>query len=103
MPEERGAEWGGLPIVRKLGDLHNRTRVEVTAQIIAAGQSRIFGVRAFICQIDDGTGQISLAFTGRATIPGLSVGTRCRVEGTAQERDGRLIILNPGYEIEASL
>lgn len=95
-------EWGGLPVVRKLSDVRPRCRVEAVGQIMASAPSRAAGTRAYMCQIDDGTGHIILAFTGRSTVAGLSVGVRCRVEGTAQERDGLLMIFNPDYEIEAT-
>jgi RecG-like helicase len=95
-------DWGGLPVIRKLSDAQPRTRIEVTGQVTATAQSRIADSRAYTCQLDDGTGHIIIAFTGRSNVPGVRVGARCSIEGTVQERDGSLVVFNPGYEIEAT-
>ena len=90
--------WGGLPVVRKLACARPRNRVIVTGNVTAAAQGRLGSSRAYLCRLDDGTGKITLAFTGRSIIPGLVVGVRCKVEGTAQMVDGQLVVPNPEYE-----
>lgn len=52
------------------------------------------------CTLDDGTGQVDLLFIGRRLVPGLSVGARCHVDGTARMDHGRLTIWNPLYQLE---
>ena len=47
--------------------------------------------------LDDGTGAITLRFTGRPRIPGMRLGQIVHVEGTPAEVGSALIILNPGY------
>ena len=46
----------------------------------------------------DGSVEIGLLFIGQRYVPGLAVGVRCQVEGTAQYWAGNLVIWNPIYE-----
>jgi hypothetical protein len=66
--------------------------------VTASSQGRLAGSPAYLCRLADGTGAITLAFTGRTSVPGLVAGVRCRVEGTAQWLDGQLVLVNPEYE-----
>jgi RecJ-like exonuclease len=51
------------------------------------------------CILNDGTGALSLAFSGRRHIGGIDVGARLRAEGTVAEHRGRLTIFNPVYTL----
>lgn len=84
--------------MQHLACARTRTRVIVTGVVTAAEQSRFNGSRAYLCRLADGTGKITLAFTGRTSVPGMVVGTRCTVQGTAQIVDGQLVLANPEYE-----
>lgn len=90
--------WGGLPVVRKLSCARPRTRVRVVGEVTAAARTSLGSSRAYLCTVEDGTGKITLAFTGRSSVPGMVVGARVRVEGTAQTVDGQLVLPNPQYE-----
>jgi two-component system sensor histidine kinase KdpD len=96
------ATWAGRPVARKAADTRSQGRVVVTgtirtAQVVTRGSSP-----AYCCTLDDGTGQLDLLFLGRTGVPGLTVGTRCSVEGTATGTDGdRLVVWNPLYRLEA--
>jgi hypothetical protein len=92
--------WGGLPVVRKIVDAGPRCRIAVSGEIVAASTEGRHGTRYYRCDLDDGTGAISLLFSGRAGIPGMEVGSRLYVEGTSQLEDGRPVLWNPIYRLE---
>jgi two-component system sensor histidine kinase KdpD len=94
------ATWAGRPVARQVTDARSRTRVVVTGTIRAA-QAVTRGTRpAYCCTLDDGTGQLDLLFLGRTAIPGLTVGTRCSVEGTTRTEGNRMVVWNPLYRLE---
>jgi RecG-like helicase len=76
-----------------------RRRVVVEGRVRSVRVVRIAGSCTLECVVEDGSGAVSVVFLGRARIPGVEVGTRMRVKGTAGERQGRLAILNPDYEL----
>ncbi|HUJ65262.1 MAG TPA: hypothetical protein VLX59_06980 [Acidimicrobiales bacterium] len=92
--------WGGLPVVRRVGDAGPRCRLAVTGEIVETETECRRGTWAYRCDLDDGTGAISLVFSGRARVPGLTVGSRCYVEGTSQLEYDRLVLWNPIYRLE---
>ena len=46
----------------------------------------------------DGTGEVTAAWTGRRSIPGLSLGTRMILQGTIGEERGVRKMVNPRFE-----
>jgi hypothetical protein len=48
--------------------------------------------------ISDGTGDVSAAWTGRRSIPGLSLGTKLVIEGLLYDDRGMRTITNPKFE-----
>jgi hypothetical protein len=52
-------------------------------------------------EFSDGTGTLTLRFTGRGQIPGLTTGRALIVEGTPADVRGELVILNPVYAFAA--
>jgi hypothetical protein len=48
--------------------------------------------------VEDGTGTITLRFTGRRTVPGITPGRRVSAEGTPDRVGEFLFILNPHHE-----
>jgi hypothetical protein len=92
--------WGGLPVVRKIVDAGPRCRLAVSGDIVATATEWGDGRRYYRCDLDDGTGAVSLHFSGRARVPGLDIGSRCYVEGTSRLEDGRLVLWNPVYRLE---
>jgi hypothetical protein len=57
---------------------------------------------AFICQLEDGSGRLSIAFGGARPIPGFVPGVRCTVEATALTNGRALVLWNPYYRFEPS-
>jgi amino acid transporter len=53
----------------------------------------------FECVIDDGTGTLAAMFYGRTGIPGVSPGTRLRLEGKVSMRADGPAMINPAYEL----
>jgi hypothetical protein len=49
--------------------------------------------------LDDGTGSLILRWTGRLNVPGIVPGAVVGVRGTALSDHGRLVVLNPWYEL----
>jgi hypothetical protein len=94
--------WGGLPVVRKIAEAGSRCRIAVSGDIVATATEWRHGTRSYRCDLDDGTGVVSLLFSGRARVPGVDIGSRCYVEGTSQLEDGRLVLWNPVYRLEHS-
>lgn len=93
-----GETWGGLPVVRQLSCAQPRSRVMVSGLVTATGAGAVGNLRAYLCRLEDGTGGITLAFTGRTSVAGLETGCLCRIEGTARESEGQLVVFNPDYE-----
>jgi hypothetical protein len=50
----------------------------------------------------DGTGEVTAAWTGRRSIPGLSLGTRMILEGAIGEERGGRRMVNPRFEFAMS-
>ncbi len=96
------ATWAGRPVARKVADARGQEGVTLTGTIrLGAGRDAIGSSLAYRCVLADGTGELDLLFLGRAAIPGLAVGTCCRVEGTARTETNRLVVWNPLYRLEA--
>jgi len=49
--------------------------------------------------LDDGTGSISVVFTGRRSLGGVHTGRGLVVEGVAHLERGDLVLLNPAYTL----
>lgn len=54
-------------------------------------------------ELDDGTDVITLVFLGRRQIAGIEPGRAMTARGRVAMRDGRKVIYNPHYELDASL
>ena len=48
--------------------------------------------------LSDGTGEVTAVWTGRRSIPGLSLGTRMILQGTIGEERGARKMVNPRFE-----
>ena len=52
-------------------------------------------------ELFDGSGSVTLVWLGRRRIPGIEPGRTVRASGRVAVRDGRKVIYNPFYELEA--
>lgn len=94
------ASWGGRRVARRIADVDSRMRVVVTGTIIAMRTLNVGGSDSLSCEIDDTTGTMRVLFVGRDRVPGMHVGTRCTLEGTARGEKGDFSVWNPLYRLE---
>jgi hypothetical protein len=85
--------------VTPIAEVHFRQRVTVEGRVRSLRVQPLAAAPSIECVLVDDTGAISAVFFGRREIPGVSAGTRMRVEGMAGESRGRLALLNPTYEL----
>jgi hypothetical protein len=74
--------------------------VVVTGAITATEIAPWRGVPSTICQLDDGTGCLTIVFSGRTPVPGMEKGALCTVEATALSNGGEIFLWNPFYRFE---
>ncbi len=89
------------PEPRLIGEVRSQQHVAVSGVIRSSTAMALRGCPACRYRLADGTGDLDLMFLGRITVPGLVPGRRCRAEGTAATRDGRIVLWNPRYQVEA--
>lgn len=53
-------------------------------------------------ELFDGSGSVTLVWLGRAVILGIMAGRQLRVRGRIAMREGRRVMYNPNYALEAS-
>lgn len=76
-----------------------RERVILSGTIDETGTIRAGPSPVYRCVLTGAHGEVDLLFLGRATIAGLTVGIRCRIEGTVTVYHGRLAVWNPRYQV----
>jgi hypothetical protein len=76
-----------------------RERVSLTGVILDTTTVSVGGSPSYRCVLATDKGNVDLLFLGRAVIAGLTVGTRCVVQGTVVVRCERLAIWNPRYRL----
>jgi len=81
-----------------IADITYRQRVRIAGKVHTLRVQPHGGVASLEITLVDESGGITLVFLGRRNIPGITVGARMLVEGTAGENHGRLAIINPTYE-----
>jgi hypothetical protein len=95
-------EWASsVPNVTPMGEAVLRHRVQVAGVVrrITVWPREGAEPEYLEALLTDGTGEINASWTGRRSIPGLSLGTRLVVEGMLRRDDrGVLTIDNPGFE-----
>jgi hypothetical protein len=110
--DDGATEWGGRPVARQMASLGPRQRVVLTGTVRGVRARKgsepldpttrsILAAAAgtwFEADLDDGTGQVTLRWTGRLGIPGIEPGAGLRIRGTVLREGERLVILNPLYE-----
>lgn len=95
--EERAqAELQGCSAVARL---RNRTRAEVFGVLRSVTMRPRHRVPALEAELFDGTGSIQVVWLGQRRIAGVEPGRRVRLSGFVCERDGRLTMFNPRYEL----
>ena len=95
-----GDRWGGRPIARRVADARARQRVVVSGKVVDAQPAIWRGAAARVYDVDDGTGRLSIVFSGARPIPGMVEGAQVTVEGTALADERGIALWNPFYRFE---
>jgi len=82
-----------------ISEVQWRTRVQVGGHVRSVRVRPWGEVITFEAVLADATGALTVAFLGRRSIGGIRPGVALTVEGMAGERDGKLLILNPAYDL----
>jgi hypothetical protein len=92
--------WGGRPIARRVADCAPRRRAVLTGTIVSTETSVWHRTAAFICELDDDTGHITVVFDGPRAVPGMVKGALCTVEATVVSNGRGLFLWDPFYRFE---
>lgn len=85
----------------RIGSCPGRTQVKLAGVVKRITVIPIQGSESLEAVISDGTGEVSVVWMGRRSIPGLTLGTHVVVDGVvAEDRSGRKMV-NPGFEFLA--
>jgi RecG-like helicase len=95
-------EWAAtVPGTVRIRDAPTRSRVKVAGVVKRITVRPLAGFESLEALITDGTGEMSVLWMGRRSIPGLTLGTRIVVEGVVAEERGALKMVNPRFEFAA--
>jgi RecG-like helicase len=104
--EQRYAEeieaWAGkIPGTVRVRDAAARSRVKLAGVVRRITVRPLEGNESLEALVYDGTGEVTVVWMGRRTIPGLTLGTRLVVEGMLAEQRGERRVVNPSFEFAA--
>ncbi len=91
----------GLPGVSAIGDAQPRQEITVAGEISSLRLVARAGTPSLEATVSDGSGSLVVVWTGRRHIPGVAPGKRLVLtgRGSPQGPGGRLMVLNPRYEL----
>jgi uncharacterized membrane protein YgcG len=82
-----------------IAGLAARRRVRVAGRITSVTVQTWGSVPTLQCELQDESGSVQVAFLGRRRIAGIAAGNRMEVSGMVGERNGRLVLINPDYDL----
>lgn len=82
-----------------IADVVWRRRAQVSGKVRSVRVRPWGEVATLEATIVDATGAVTVAFLGRRTIPGITLGAPLTVEGMVGARSGKLVVLNPAYDL----
>lgn len=92
-------EWAeGVPGTTRIAEVPLRTPVRIAGVVGRLTVQPAEGRRAIEAVISDGTGEVTASWMGRASIPGVVLGTRLILEGVVGETRGERRLVNPRFE-----
>jgi hypothetical protein len=92
-------EWSAsVPGTRRIAECPKREPVRVAGVVRRITVRPGEGYDSLEALVFDGTGEVTAAWTGRRSIPGLSLGTRMILEGAIGEERGARKMVNPRFE-----
>jgi len=101
--EQRYAEeieaWAStIPASVRIRDTESRSRSKIAGVVRRITVNPLEGHESLEALMYDGTGEITVVWMGRRTIPGLGLGTHLVVEGMVGEQRGERRLVNPSFE-----
>jgi RecG-like helicase len=88
-----------IPGSIRIADAEPRGRARIAGVVSRITVLPMEGNETLEALVSDGTGEVTVVFMGRRSIPGLSLGTRVVVEGALGDVRGRRRIVNPRFEL----
>jgi hypothetical protein len=95
------ADSGNAPATTPIAAVRAQQTVAVSGVVRRYRAMSLRGTPACSYTLADGTGEIDLLFLGRISVAGLYPGRRCSAAGVAGVRDGRYVLWNPQYWLQA--
>lgn len=104
--EQRYAEeiesWAArIPSTVRIRDAATRSRVRLAGVVRRITVVPLEGHEALEALLYDGSGEVTVVWMGRRSIPGLTLGTRLVVEGMMAEQRRERRLVNPSFEFAA--
>ncbi len=92
-------EWSAtVPSTVRIRDAATRSRVKLAGVVRRITVRPLEGSESLEALIDDGTGEVTVVWMGRRSIPGVNLGTRLVVEGVLGEQRSERRLVNPKFE-----
>ncbi len=82
-----------------IGEVVVRTKVKVCGEVKRMTMKPRSGIPSMEIVINDGTGQVTVIFSGRRHIAGIEHGECIAVEGVAYQERTNTVFLNPAYTL----
>ena len=95
------ASSGNAPAAGSIAAVRAQQPAAVSGVIRGYRAMSLTGTPACCYALADGTGEIDLLFLGRISVSGLYPGRRCSAAGVVALRDGRFVLWNPQYWLQA--
>jgi hypothetical protein len=101
--EQRYAEeiqgWcDGVPGSVRIAEAEPRSRAKLAGVVRRITVKPLEGHESLEALLYDGTGEVTVVWMGRRSIPGLNLGTRLVVEGVVADQRGERRVVNPAFE-----
>jgi len=92
-------EWADtVPGSVRIADAPDRQRVKLAGAVRRITIRPVKGFEGMRLLLYDGTGEVSVLFLGRRSIPGLTLGSRLVVEGVLGRLGSARQMVNPSFE-----
>ena len=96
--EEIEAWASTVPGSVRIRDARTRDRSKLAGVVRRITVRPLEGHESLEALLYDGTGEVTVVWMGRRTIPGLGLGTQLVVEGMVGEQQGERRLVNPSFE-----
>jgi hypothetical protein len=99
--EEIEAWAASIPETVRIRDAKTRSRAKLAGVVRRITVRPLEGHESLEALLYDGTGDVTVVWMGRRSIPGLNLGTRLVVEGLLAEQRSERRVVNPTFEFSA--